>query len=185
MKTLAFFSPLSPLRSGVAQYGDALAKELAKYYKIIFYIDEGYTPSEVGGLGDVRLHTEYRGKEDMSLFQASNGPLHAYMYPYLLKGGAAVTLHDRTLYDMAMKYWEGKPRKNFWRDLLNNEGVMGVRRTLKALPRGGGAISERILHNLYADENNKRIRFTFMKQVVRGARGIIAPPVLLAQPRRR
>lgn len=173
MKTLAFFSPLSPLKSGVAHYGDALARELAHFYKIIFYIGEGYTPSEIKDIGDVRLHTEYRAREDMALFQASNGPLHAYMYPYLLEGGAVMTLHDRTLYDMAMEYWDGRPRRYFWKDFIQTEGLTGVRRSLASPPQGIGTISRRIMHNLYRDEDRKRVRFPFMKRMVSAARGIV------------
>lgn|GEM_PF-2275592 len=174
MKTLAYFSPLSPLRSGVAHYGDALARELAQFYKIIFYLDEGYTPTDVAGLGEMRLHSEYRAEEDMTLFQASNGPLHAYMYPYLLRGGAVMTLHDRTLYDLAMKYWEPRPRPHFWVDFILTEGISGVFRAIEPLPGGGGSVPKRIMHNLYTDEDRKRVRFPYMKRMVSGARGIVA-----------
>lgn len=174
MKSLAFFSPLSPLRSGVAHYGDALAKELSKYYEIIFYIDDGYTPSDVGGIGEVLNFSRYRGKEDMALFQASNGPLHAYMYPFLLEGGVAMTLHDRTLHDMAVKYWEGKSRLNFWMDFMATEGLGGLVKSIAPLPEGGGSLSERIMHNLYLDEADKRLRFKFFKRVVRRSIGFVA-----------
>ena len=159
------------MRSGVAHYGDALAKELARHYKINFYIDKGYTPSEINGLGEVRAHTEYCAEEDMTLFQASNGPLHAYMYPYLLEGRRVITLHDRTLYDMAMKYWEGRSRLQFWSDFILTEGIEGVKKAVEATPRGRA--SGRILFNLYTDEDRKRVRFPFMKRVVSRARGII------------
>ena len=167
MKSLAFFSPLSPLRSGVAHYGDALARVLSEYYEIIFYIDDGYRPTEMEGGGEVRNFNEYGGKEDMTLFQASNGPLHAYMYPFLLEGGVAMTLHDRTLHDMAVKYREGKSRREFWLDFIATEGPGGLIKVTAPLPGGGGSLSERIMHNLYTDEENKRLRFKVLGGVVR------------------
>ena len=173
MKTMAFFSPLSPLPSGVAVYADRLAKELAAQWDITFYIDGDYAPTVVGGLGEVKHHREFRGREDMALYQASNGPLHAYMYPYILKYGGPITLHDSTLHDMVLTYWEGRGRSRFWIDFILNEGLGGLMRAAAPLPDGGG-VSKRILRNLYLDEERKRDSFTFFKRVVKRASGIIA-----------
>ncbi len=173
MKTLAFFSPLSPLPSGVAHYADNLARQLADNWKIVFYIDGDYRPEAVEDLGEVRNRELFRGEEDIALFQASNGPMHAYMYPDILRHGGVITLHDSTLYDMVISYWEGKSRAKFWADFLRNEGADGVRRMMAPLKEGGGKFSQRILHNLYLDEESKRNYFTFLRRVVRCARGII------------
>ena len=173
MKTLAFFSPLSPLESGVAHYADSLARQLAERYKLTFYIDGDYRPEAVENLGEVKNHRHFRGKENLALFQASNGPLHAYMYPHILRHGGVVTLHDSTLHDMVVSYWEGRSRARFWADFLANEGFNGVKRALAPLPEGGGSISRRILRHLYLDEESKRRSFTFLKRIVQRASGII------------
>ena len=185
MKKLAFFSPLSPLPSGVAVYADKLAERLAAHWRIIFYLGSAYEPSAAGALGEVRLHTEFRGEEDVTLFQASTGPMHAYMYPYILKHGGIVTLHDSTLYDMVVLYWEGRSRARFWWDFFMNEGFGGVKRAVAPLPKGDGKISQRIMYNLYTDEENKRTNFPFLKRVSRRARGLIAHSRWVADAARR
>jgi len=175
MKTLAFFSPLSPLPSGVAHYADSLARRLAERWRLVFYIDGDYRPQTAVDLGEVKDHKQFRGEEDIFLFQASNGPMHAYMYPHILKhGGGVITLHDSTLYDMVMSYWEGRSRLKFWGDFMLNEGMSGIRRILEPLPGGGGKISERIFQHLYIEEESKRNSFTFLRRVVRHSKGIIA-----------
>lgn len=173
MKSLAFFSPLSPLPSGVAIYADRLAAQLADKWKIVFYIDDNYTPSLAANFGEIRNHFEYRAQEDLTLYQASNGPMHAYMYPYILKYGGIATLHDSTLYDMAMTYWEGRSRLSFWLDFIRNEGLTGLNRVMAPMPKGGGNISQRILHNLYRDEENKREKFVYFNRVVKKVGGIV------------
>lgn len=172
-KSIAFFSPLPPQKGGVALYGETLARELAKFFDIVFYIDEGYIPCNANKLGEIRNHTDYRREEDFTLFQATNSPLSAYMYPYLLEGGGILTLHDRTLYDMAIRYWEWRPRTQFWGDFFRNEGLKGIQKVFSADNNSSLNLSKRILNNLYFDEERKRTRFTFLKLAVKRAKGII------------
>lgn len=174
MKTLALFGPLSPLESGVAVYTEGLARQLAEHYKITFYISHDYSPKAVGNLGEVRTHEHFRGREDIALFQASNGWMHSYMYPHILRHRGIVTLHDSTLHDMVISYWERKPRWRFWPDFIANEGLGGIRRAIAPLPEGDGSISDRILRHLYLDDESKRRSFTFLKRVARRATGIIS-----------
>ena len=181
MKTLAFFSPLSPLESGVAVYADGLARQLAQRYKITFYIGHDYSPKVIADLGEVKTHEHYRGREDITLFQASNGWMHSYMYPHILRHGGIVTLHDSTLHDMVILYWERKPRWRFWMDFIANEGLGGIRRAVAPLPEGGGSVSDRIMRHLYLDDESKRRSFTFLKRVARRATGIITHSRWVAQ----
>jgi len=181
LKSLAFFSPFSPVPSGVAHYADNLAVELAGGWDINFYIDGSYRPEGLCGLGRVRDHRDFRGREDLVLYQASNGPFHAYMYPHILEHGGIVTLHDSTLHDMVITWWEGRSRAGFWSDFFRTEGWRGLGRALAPIPGGGGSVSERILHNLYLDERDKRNRFPFLGRVARTARGIITHSRLVAR----
>ncbi len=173
MKSLAFFSPFSPVPSGVAHYADYLAVELADKWDINFYIDGSYRPDKLCGLGRVKDHRDFRGREDVTLYQASNGPFHAYMYPYILKHGGITTLHDSTLHDMVITWWENRSRIKFWADFLLTEGWKGLGRALAPLPERDGSLSERILHNLYLDEKEKRNSFPFLRRVVGRSGGII------------
>jgi hypothetical protein len=42
---IALFTPLNPVRSGIADYNEEMLPELGKYAEIDLYIDGGYTPS--------------------------------------------------------------------------------------------------------------------------------------------
>lgn len=180
--TLAFFGPLLPLKSGVAEYSTSLVKELAKAFRVQAYIDDGYTPDGLEN-SDVTINasSQFKGAEDIALFQPSNGPLHAYMYPLLLKYGGVSTLHDATLFDMVMIHWEGKPRAAFWLDFIRNEGLTGVMKLLSREPGDPINPSELILKNLYKDELNKRERFRFLKRVAKSSKALITHSKYVAE----
>ncbi len=98
---LAYFSPLPPQRSGIADYSLSLLNELRRDYRIDLYHDEGYAP-DLGPLArhfgafDHRLFAR-RARVlpyHAVLYQVGNSGYHGFLYDRLLTCPGIVTLHD-------------------------------------------------------------------------------------------
>ena len=102
---LAFFTPLPPQQSGIADYSADVLSALASRFKIDVYIDDGYTPDDLfADQISIYPHTEFsaRVKEyDHILYQMGNSMFHYYMYPYLRQYGGTLVLHDYNMHGVA------------------------------------------------------------------------------------
>ena len=98
---LAFFSPMPPQKSGVADYADNLFRELRKHYAVDVFYDGACTPDVVwSDLADrccdatlferMRPHRDYHG----IVYQMGNSRYHRFLYPHLLAHRGVTTLHD-------------------------------------------------------------------------------------------
>ena len=107
---IAFFSPLPPLSSEVADYSVRLLGELRRRYTIDLYHDAGYVPhiglqSPDFGCYDYRLF-ERNARAlgyDALVYQMGNSQYHAYMYQTLLRHPGIVTLHDLGVADFLVE----------------------------------------------------------------------------------
>jgi glycosyltransferase involved in cell wall biosynthesis len=108
---LAFFSPLPPSRSGIADYSQALLAPL-------------------GRLIDIETHTgaSFRPKDfDLALYQIGNNPYHAFAYETALAHPGVVVMHESNLHhliaDMTIRRdnWEG-----YWREAEYNGGTAAL-----------------------------------------------------------
>ena len=99
---IAFFSPLPPRISGIADYAVRLIEELKASYVIDLYHDAGYLP-------DLGLNVSDFATYDGRLFDRNNAVIdyhaivyqmgnsvdyHGYLYDILLRHPGVVTLHD-------------------------------------------------------------------------------------------
>lgn len=114
-ESIAFFSPLPPLESGISDYSVDIIHALAKTFDIDVYIDDGYTPDQ---LPDERIHVlphvkynERRKKYRETVFQVGNSLFHDYMWPYIQKWGGLVVLHDYNLHGVLQAKFLGKQNK--------------------------------------------------------------------------
>ena len=105
-KTVAMFTPLSPLRSGISDYSEDIIRSLARWFDIDVFIDSGYSagctfPSNVS----VYSHDKYpamREKYHDTVYQIGNSVYHVYMYDYIERYGGTVVLHDYNLNDVVV-----------------------------------------------------------------------------------
>ena len=108
---LAFFSPLLPQRTGIADYSERLLAALKQHFRIDLYHDEGYLPqlsvtAAEFGCRDRRLFecfsraAEYAG----IVYQMANTHFCAYVYDTLLKHRGVVVLHDFALPEFHLGY---------------------------------------------------------------------------------
>lgn len=96
-KKLAFFTPLSPARSGISLYSEELLPELSKFYDIDVIIDDSH--SHING------HESYStitGKDFLNaassyervVYQMGNSVFHDYMHEILEIYPGIVCMHD-------------------------------------------------------------------------------------------
>jgi glycosyltransferase involved in cell wall biosynthesis len=94
---IAMFSPLPPLRTGIADYCADFLPVLAKFADIEVFVDELPDPS-LRRLGVPILHHAQfparAGGYDAVVYQLGNSPYHHYMRPYLAHYPGVVVLHD-------------------------------------------------------------------------------------------
>lgn len=101
-KRIAFFTPLPPLESGIADYSVDIINALIDFFDIDVYIDDGYKPDQ---LLDERVrilsHKKFNGNRNQyneTVFQMGNSLFHDYMWPYVTKHGGLVVLHDYNMH---------------------------------------------------------------------------------------
>ena len=102
---LAFFSPLSPQRSGISDYSEDLLPFLARGARLELFTDEGAPPtnSKIVDEFPVYPYTQFERRHqaapyDLCLYQMGNNPkYHHYMDAFIQNYPGIVTLHDFVL----------------------------------------------------------------------------------------
>lgn len=104
IKKIAFFTPLSPIKSGIADYSEDIIDELSKNMDIDVYIDNGYKTSYIHKENiKVYPHTKFEENRldyDEIIYQMGNSEFHVYMIPYIQKYAGIVVLHDCNLHGL-------------------------------------------------------------------------------------
>ncbi len=97
MKRIAFFGPLSPIHSGIADYDEELLSLLRNEYQI-----DVFTDSETQHASAFH-HSEFYFKQrrrpyDLILYQMGNSLFHEYMYGYVFHFPGVIVFHDYCLH---------------------------------------------------------------------------------------
>jgi glycosyltransferase involved in cell wall biosynthesis len=106
---LAFFSPLPPLPTGIADYSIDVLQALAGRHTIdVFHdqdeVDVGRLPAGVTAYGAVELAARARAQAyDLHVYQMGNGTAHAYEYELLARHPGLLVLHDLVLHHARAK----------------------------------------------------------------------------------
>ncbi len=101
---LAFFTPLSPLQTAIADHSEGLLPHLGELADVDLFIDHGYAPSnpEIAGGFDIYDFREFpnrAGRYDAILYaMGDNAEFHGYIYETLQRFPGVVILHDTTLH---------------------------------------------------------------------------------------
>jgi glycosyltransferase involved in cell wall biosynthesis/SAM-dependent methyltransferase len=96
---IAFFSPMPPARSGIADYSAALLPELRRHAKVDVFSSaaSSFDPSQY----------------DVVLYQAGNNPYHSFVYEEAMRTEGVIVLHEANLHhliaDLTIKRgdWDG------------------------------------------------------------------------------
>lgn len=193
---IAYFSPLPPLRSGIADYSEALLPRLARHCEVDVFIED-YAPSNAAPTSTVRVRDwrefedQYAlGRYDSVLYHIGNNQHHVYIYDLALRIPGVVMLHEFNLHyllaDATIRRgdWEG-----YFRELEYNAGPQALEHAEKV--RHGETEPEygRIAMNRRLLENSRAaiVHSDYMLRLIREAgfrlpagrilHGVEAPPV--------
>ncbi len=103
---IAYFSPLSPLKSGIVDYSEKeLLPFLKNYCEIDIYIDDGYKPTNREITSDFNIYSykKFSNRVDeynAILYHVGNSQLHIYIYEILQKYPGIVILHDAFIHGL-------------------------------------------------------------------------------------
>ena len=101
---LAFFTPLSPLKTAIADHSEGLLPHMADFADVDLYIDDGYEPTNptIVERFAIRNHREFPARAegyDAVLYAiGDNAAFHTYVYEALRRVPGVVILHDTTLH---------------------------------------------------------------------------------------
>lgn len=122
---IAYFSPLKPDRSGVADYSERLLPKLAAYFDVHLYGHK--KPPETPLIRQMfkwftRRDYELQARKtpyDINVYQLGNSHLHQYMYPVMARYPGAVVLHDANLHHARANSHLGHRNLNDYLDELS------------------------------------------------------------------
>ena len=128
MKRVAWFTPLPPVRSGIARYSVELLSRLGHHYEIDVFVDtvdtvERHAPSGAAGLFSAHDFVWKHAADPYALivYQLGNAQCHDYMWPYLVRFPGLVALHDGHLHhSRAGRMLGANPRQLYRAELLYN-----------------------------------------------------------------
>lgn len=96
---LAWFSPIPPVRSGIAACSADLVEALSREHHIDVYVD---TPlARLAGRGESAHEFVWRHRRrpyDLAIYQLGNSSHHDYLWPYLFRYPGLAVLHDAHLH---------------------------------------------------------------------------------------
>ena len=94
---LAWFSPMPPVRSGIAACSAELVRALGAEHEIDVFVDEPIVSRERRSAHDfVWLHAQR--PYDLTVYQLGNSSHHDYVWPYLFRYPGLAVLHDAHLH---------------------------------------------------------------------------------------
>ncbi|MEW5986486.1 MAG: glycosyltransferase family 4 protein [Chloroflexota bacterium] len=126
---LAYFSPLPPVRSGIADYSRELLPNLARLAAITLYIDQPQVEAAIQEQFTVRPLAAYpqeRWEYDAAVYHVGNSSYHEGIYQTLHRYPGVVVLHDFGLHHfMAHRTIAAGHYEGYTRELAYALGVAG------------------------------------------------------------
>jgi len=100
---LGYFSPLSPVKSGISEYSEReVLPYIQDYFDIDLFIDKNYKPSNqfIKENFNIFSYNQFENKYDLLVYHMGNNPFHEFMYKMALKYPGLVVLHDPFLHHL-------------------------------------------------------------------------------------
>ena len=131
---IAFFTPLSPLHSAIADHSEGLLPHLAELADVDLFIGDDYTPSNPEITGRFTIHnfrdfSRRAGRYDAVLYaMGDNATFHGYVYEMLQQFPGVVMLHDTTLHRtmIHLAFQQGRPEM-YLQQMRDAYGVADIR----------------------------------------------------------
>jgi glycosyltransferase involved in cell wall biosynthesis len=162
---VAFFSPLSPLQTAVADHSEGLIPHLAALVDLDLFIDDGYTPNnpEISRRFDILSFRDFcarAGRYDVVLYaMGQNAAFHGYVYEMLQRFPGVVILHDTTLHRMVINLAARRGRLEMYLEAMREAyGLADIR------------LAQQILSG-YGEEYVRR--YPLLEQVASSSLGVV------------
>jgi glycosyltransferase involved in cell wall biosynthesis len=167
---IALFTPLNPVRSGIADYNEEMLPELRKYAEIDLYIDGSYTPCNrrISDHFPIRVFkaASFRPADyDAIVYHMGNNfSAHGYIYQALKRFPGIVVLHDYVL-------------QGFYAEMLNAERNQAQYLELlqRYYPRDGARLARRMIDRLPHPiwESELAMKFPLNEEIIAMATAVI------------
>jgi glycosyltransferase involved in cell wall biosynthesis len=96
---LAWFSPMPPVRSGIATCSADLVHALRREHDVDVYVDAGAKPAAIEGTSAHEFIWRHQQHPyDLTIFQLGNSSHHDFIWPYLFRFPGLAVLHDARLH---------------------------------------------------------------------------------------
>lgn len=156
---LAYFTPLPPSKSGIADYNLELLPHLARGAEIDVFVALDREMRENGGREDFSVYNsihfdEINGQQpyDLCIYHQGNNPYHEYVYDRAIETPGLLVFHEHCLHHLlAWKTLGRDDRDAYWNEMFYAYGHKGAR---IAEMRAGGVGSE---YQQFALPLNKRL----------------------------
>lgn len=123
---IAYFSPLPPANTGVADYSATLLPELARHADITVFSDNDPVLSANHKTRPISEFAPRVNEFDARIYQLGNSPHYTTIYETLLKFAGTVVLHDGTLHHFFMdRLLYHHDRVGYLREMTYSHGVYG------------------------------------------------------------
>jgi glycosyltransferase involved in cell wall biosynthesis/SAM-dependent methyltransferase len=130
---LAYFSPLPPSKSGIADYSSELLPVLSRGAEISVFVENEADAAEHASRGDYRVYPVARFEElhnstrfELCIYHQGNNPYHEYIYDRALRTPGLVVLHEHCLHHLIA--WKTLGRDNeesYWDEMFFAYGRSG------------------------------------------------------------
>jgi glycosyltransferase involved in cell wall biosynthesis len=118
---IAYFSPLTPVKSGISEYSEREVLPYIKdYFEIDLIIDSNYKPSNKFIQENFKIlpYTEFENNYDLLVYHMGNNPFHEYMYAMALKYPGLVIFHDPFLHHLQVHMTVAKKDEQGYREIM-------------------------------------------------------------------
>ena len=130
---LAYFSPLPPSKSGIADYSEELLPYLSRGADISVFVERAKESLEHGARDEYSVYEVSRFDAlnrdrpfDLCLYHQGNNPYHEYIYDRALAVPGVVVLHEHCLHHLiAWKTLGREDEDEYWNELFYAYGRRG------------------------------------------------------------
>ncbi|MCG3163976.1 MAG: hypothetical protein JMDDDDMK_05435 [Acidobacteria bacterium] len=132
---LAYFTPLPPSKSGIADYNSELLPYLAKGAEISVFVEQADELRENRDRADFAIHNATYFDEihrqqpfDLCVYHQGNNPHHEYIYERATRTPGLLVLHEHCLHHLIAWKTLGREDKDaYWNEMFYAYGRTGAR----------------------------------------------------------
>lgn len=132
---LAYFTPLPPSKSGIADYNSELLPYLAKGAEISVFVEQAEELRENRDHADFTIYDAIHFDEierqrpfDLCVYHQGNNPHHEYIYERATRTPGLLVLHESCLHHLiAWKTLGREDKEAYWDEMFYAYGRMGAR----------------------------------------------------------